>query len=358
MVGGCPSAVCRLPAATNTAAQPTIPQPAFRRPLAPPSRARPAVAAPHLVVESTTYSINTVDQIGYRSKKAYGEALDVVHKWQLHQEHEAQGMQKVAQHGGGRAADQGQEQEAQHGSGATGQAHEAQAAQQGQQGAGARDAAAGSGQQQQQQQQGTGVEAGAGEVRQHVQQGVQQDGQHEEAGQQQQQQTHGAAADDQDQQHHQQEHVQQQGQDQQHEGRQQQHAGVARRGLIEVEPVAADDPLAKVPSLPRCPALCLHGWQGASLPCALHCARASLGGSCPPHPPFAGLPICLPPVQFPPRLDPVRWSSGLPRLLLSAKDKEHGLAAGAQLRLLRTDTSGLKAALRAMPDTDWNGAWV
>lgn len=69
-------------------------------------------------------------------------------------------------------------------------------------------------------------------------------------------------------------------------------------------------------------------------------------------------PSHLHPVQFPPRLDPVRWSSGLPRLLLSAKDKEHGLAAGAQLRLLRTDTSGLKAALRAMPDTDWNGAWV
>lgn len=69
--------------------------------------------------------------------------------------------------------------------------------------------------------------------------------------------------------------------------------------------------------------------------------------------------------KFPPRLDPVRWSSGLPRLLLSAKDKEHGLAAGAQLRLLRTDTSGLKAALRGLSEDDWGeetqralNAWI
>jgi hypothetical protein len=61
------------------------------------------------------------------------------------------------------------------------------------------------------------------------------------------------------------------------------------------------------------------------------------------------------PLQYPSVLDSVRWSSGLPRMLLASKDGKHGLAAGAQLRLFRADVSGLKAALQAMPDEDWAG---
>ena len=60
-------------------------------------------------------------------------------------------------------------------------------------------------------------------------------------------------------------------------------------------------------------------------------------------------------LQYPSVLDSVRWSSGLPRMLLASKDGKNGLAAGAQLRLFRADVSGLKAALQAMPDEDWAG---
>lgn len=46
-------------------------------------------------MESTSYAVSTLEQISYRSKKAYADALDAVHQWQLQQEHEAQGMLQV-----------------------------------------------------------------------------------------------------------------------------------------------------------------------------------------------------------------------------------------------------------------------
>ncbi|KAL4859265.1 hypothetical protein ACK3TF_001013 [Chlorella vulgaris] len=248
-----------------------------------------AVAAPHLVVESTSYAVSTLEQISYRSKKAYADALDAVHQWQLQQEHEAQGMLQVEPKpdlsGGG--------------SGDAVVLHPA--AQHAGVGAAASGTTGGGVQQQQQQQQvQEQQEAGKGNrvaevelLPPEVQQGA---GlahlEEQQQGQQQQQQ------------------ASEQEQQAAHVGGQ---AGIVRRALIETQRLPATDPLA----------------------------------------------------QYPPLLDAVRWSSGLPRFLLSAKGRRHGLAAGAQLPLFRTNTSGLKAALQELADSDWDeevqrasNAWI
>ena len=90
-------------------------------------------------------------------------------------------------------------------------------------------------------------------------------------------------------------------------------------------------------------------------PSAMHHAPRNTCPACPYDCRLHLLPAPHPLLQYPSVLDSVRWSSGLPRMLLASKDRKHGLAAGAQLRLFRADVSGLKAALQAMPDEDWAG---
>jgi hypothetical protein len=63
-----------------------------------------AVAAPHLIVESTTYAINTAQMISYRDKAAYREALVAAKKWQAQQQKEAQPDGTGAAAGGQEAA--------------------------------------------------------------------------------------------------------------------------------------------------------------------------------------------------------------------------------------------------------------
>jgi hypothetical protein len=120
-----------------------------------------------------------------------------------------------------------------------------------------------------------------------------------------------------------------------------------QRALIETQRLPATDPLAQVRHLHTVRTCCCCVCLGVLAACA--CTSLTRQPTC----------SLLPsPRQYPPLLDPVRWSSGLPRFLLSAKGRRHGLAAGAQLPLFRTDTSGLKAALQELADSDWDGAWV
>ena len=77
--------------------------------------------------------------------------------------------------------------------------------------------------------------------------------------------------------------------------------------------------------------------------------RAAAGAARSSDPP--PLPAGDPLVQYPPVLGGT-WASGLPRMDLEAKGHK-AFTSGVQLPLLSVDVSDIKAALRAMPDTDW-----
>lgn len=108
-----------------------------------------AVAAPHLQVESTTYSANTRPLVSYRDKPSYLAAFEAAQQWAAQQEREAQGAQQqlVAQQQAEQAAQAGREA-----AGGTGEAQQQQ--QEGAAAAANAAAAAAANQQQQQQQQG------------------------------------------------------------------------------------------------------------------------------------------------------------------------------------------------------------
>lgn len=110
-----------------------------------------AVAAPHLQVESTTYSANTRPLVSYRDKPSYMAAFEAAQQWAAQQEKEAQGAQQQL------VAQQQAEQQAQAVGGEAGGAGEGQQQQAEGAAAAANAAAAAADQQQQQQQQQQGT---------------------------------------------------------------------------------------------------------------------------------------------------------------------------------------------------------
>lgn len=109
------------------------------------------VAAPHLQVESTTYSANTRPLVSYRDKPSYLAAFEAAQQWAAQQEREAQGAQQQL------VAQQQAEQAAQAGGEAAGGAGEARQQQQEGAAAAANAAAVAAANQQQQQQQQQGA---------------------------------------------------------------------------------------------------------------------------------------------------------------------------------------------------------
>ncbi|PSC71222.1 green algal specific Aspartyl Asparaginyl beta-hydroxylase [Micractinium conductrix] len=272
------------------------------------------VAAPHLTVESTAYAVSTRPLVSYRDKPAYDQALQAVQKWMQQQEREAQGAQ-------GAAAVAAQAAQA-----AAARAAEAELV--------AALAKQGDGvlQQQAKQEQAVLVDALAEvDQGQQAQQGKAQQAQRQERQEKvafvealaamqtqeqlQQQQAGSGEAQQHAQQAQQGDAVEQLGMaDGQGVVRAGGGEGQVVRALSELDPLPADDPLS----------------------------------------------------QYPPVLDSVRWSSGLPRLSLSAKgSRGSGLAAGAQLRLFHYDVEPLRRQVAALSEQDWteevqraSNAWI
>ncbi|KAL4458606.1 hypothetical protein ABPG75_013471 [Micractinium tetrahymenae] len=308
------------------------------------------VAAPHLTVESTTYATSTRPLISYRDKSQFAEAVEAARNWALQQEREAQGahaaqavQQQQAQQGervqaaqqeqqteqaaqqaqAQQLQQQQQQQQQQQDTQQQAQAHEAHTQQeelgQAAQGTEAAQQAQGTEAapqaQAQEQAQAQQHQAQAQEAQQHqaqAQEAQQHQAQAQEAQQHQAQaqeaQQHQAQA-----QEAQQQQQQQQDQEQRHEGRHvAMHQGEQQAALTSGQATApVVRALSEVDELPASDSL----------------------------------------AKYPPLLDSTRWSSGLPRLLASAKSR--GLSSGAQLRLLRADVAPLKALLGTLEEADW-----